>query len=133
MTMNAIAIQTGPLMALRWTGRLLAALLFLLWGSFFVEHLVEWFVRPWPQTPPPVVWFAQGLLFLMLAGLVLLWRWELAGGVLVVAASFAFFVDKGGNFPLFFGATSLPALILIWCGWRSRAARSRGVGGDVSA
>ena len=132
--MNAMAIRPGPLTLLRWTGRLLAALLFLFWGSFFVEHLVEWFVRPWPQTPPPIVWFAQGLHLLMLAGLVLLWRWELVGGVLVVAASFAFFVDKaGGNFPLFFGATSLPALISIWCGWCSRAARSRGVGGDPSA
>lgn len=131
-----MAPPTRLLPVLRWTGRVLAGFLLLFWGVFFVEHLVEWFVKPLPQTPPAFVWLGQGLHFLMLVGLVLLWRWEMAGGLLVIVSAFVFFVDKAGsNFPLFFGVTSLPGLIAIGCAWLQRhpshaAHRDRRNGGE---
>jgi hypothetical protein len=122
--MQAVANSWKLIPALRWPGRILAAVLFLFWGTFFVEHTIEWFVRPYPQTPPAFVWLGQGLHLLMLVGLVALWRWELAGSLMVIAAAFAFFVDKAGaNFPLFFGVTVIPALLVLgawWLEWKRR-------------
>ncbi len=111
-------------LVLRWSARLVATLLFFLWGAFFVEHTIEWFVRPLPQTPPVFVWVAQGLHLLMLVGLIALWRWEVAGSLMVIAAAFAFFVDKAGaNFPLFFGVTVIPAVLLLVGHWLARRVR----------
>jgi hypothetical protein len=42
--MKPPVVESKTVVALRWSGRILAALLFLLWGSFFVEHTIEWFV-----------------------------------------------------------------------------------------
>jgi hypothetical protein len=123
--MHTIATLEKTAPALRWSGRILAALLFLFWGAFFVEHTIEWFVRPYPQTPPAFVWLGQGLHLLMLVGLVALWRWELAGSLLVIASAFAFFVDKAGaNFPLFFGVTALSGLLVLCAWWLERSPAS---------
>lgn len=123
--MYAMAIQPKVLPVVRWTARLLATLLFLFWGIFFVEHLIEWFVKPLPQTPPPAVWLGQGLHLLLLVGLVMLWRWEVAGGLLVIVSAFVFFVDKAGaSFPLFFGVTCVPAVLVMLCAWRQRVRAS---------
>lgn len=112
--MNAPNLETRTLPVLRWTARLLSAGLFLFWGGFFVEHLVEWFVKPFPATPPAAVWLAQGEHLLLLLGLLALWRWEVTGSLLVLAAALAFFADTAGTrFPLFFGVTALPAVLLL--------------------
>jgi hypothetical protein len=40
------------------------------------------------------------------------------GAVWVVVTAFAFFVDKtGSNFPVFFGLTIVPVLLLALCAW----------------
>ncbi len=123
--MNVPNLEPRSLVVLRWTARLLAAGLFLFWGGFFVAHLVEWFVKPFPATPPAFVWLGQVAHLLILLGLLALWRWEVAGSVLVVAAALVFFADKAGaNFPLFFGVTALPAVLLLVCARRRRGARS---------
>ena len=57
-------------MATRWAGRVLVAGVFLFWGGFFVEHLQEWFTRPFPGHPPLKVCAAMALHFLILAGLI---------------------------------------------------------------
>lgn len=109
---------------LRWAGRILALLLFLFWGSFFVEHTIEWFVRPLPRTPPLAVWWAHGLHLVLLLGLLALWRWERVASVVVIVAAFVFFVDKAGpRFPLFFGVTIVPALLVLAAAWRTPRSR----------
>jgi len=121
--MNTVTFDLKAVPALRWTGRILATLLFLFWGSFFVEHLIEWFVKPFPATPPTFVWLGQAGHLLMLLGLLALWRWEVAGSLLVILTSLAFFAcAAGANFPLCFGVTALPAAPLLLCAWRRRAA-----------
>lgn len=101
----------------RWVARAGAVLLVLLWGAFFVEHLQEWFIQPWPNTPPPRVWYGQALHGLMLVGLLVALRWERIGAPLAILAALAFFIDKGPNGLLFFLITALPAAVLLGCRW----------------
>jgi hypothetical protein len=114
---NAVITSPRTVTIVRWIARLSAAVLFLFWGGFFVEHLTEWFIAPLPRTPPPAVWLAQLLHFLILAGLVIGWRWELAGGLLVIAASVLFFIDKA---PLFIPLTIVPGILFLFCWYASR-------------
>jgi hypothetical protein len=101
--------------------RALVLAVFLLWGAFFVEHTREWFVAPFPQLPPPKVWMGQALHLLLLAGLLVSLRWPRLGGVWVAVAALAFFFDKAGaQFPVFFGITVLPVLLLLLCRRRSQ-------------
>lgn len=101
----------------RWTARILSVAVILFWGGFFIEHAKEWFIDPLPQVPPPKVWFAQLLHFLILAGLVIGWKWERAGGILVVVASVLFFADKA---PLFILPTIVPGILYLFCWWQER-------------
>jgi hypothetical protein len=114
-------------LGVRWLARLLAVGLVLFWGTFFVAHL-SWFFTG-EGLPPPEVFALQGLHLLLLVGLLAGWRWELAGGLLVLLASLTFFwFAAGSNFVLFAGVTSLPGL--LWVGLseverRRRAAVTR--------
>lgn len=109
---------------LRWLARALAVGVFLLWGAFFVEHTQEWFIAPFPHLPPLKVCLGQALHLLMLGGLLVSLRWPRLGAVWVAVSAFAFFVDKtGSRFPVFFGMTIGPVLLLLLCDWLDRRAR----------
>lgn len=97
---------------------------FLLWGAFFVEHLQEWFIAPLPNLPPLRVWLGQGLHLFMLIGLLASLRWPRVGAVWVAVSAFAFLHDKAGaRFPVFFGMTMGPVLLLLFCRWLARRVR----------
>jgi len=116
----------------RWAARLLGACLFVFWGAFFVEHLA-WFAD-WRNLPPAWVIGQQGLHFLMLLGLVVGWRWERLGGVLVLAGAVPFFAATAGrNFLLFTLVTAIPAVVWLYCGWRTRRAVAPAVGESGTA
>ena len=71
--------------AARWGARLLGGLILLFWGSFMVAHL--WGEEGGPSRP--LTWgdyLMLGSLVTALAGLLLAWRWELAGACLTLAA-----------------------------------------------
>jgi hypothetical protein len=114
---------------LRWLARALVIAVFLLWGAFFVEHTQEWFIAPFPNHPPLKVCLGQGLHLLMLLGLLAGLRWPRLSAAWVAVTAFAFFVDKtGSSFPVFFGMTVLPVLLLAFCDWFDRrATRSNNV------
>jgi hypothetical protein len=104
---------------LRWVARVLCLCLLLFWGAFFVEHL-QWFAHP-GQWPPAKVILLQLVHLVMLVGFVLAWKWELVGSVIVVASSVAFFSQTAGeNFLLFSSITSMPAVLWLYCHWRTR-------------
>lgn len=104
---------------LRWLARALVLGLFLFWGSFFVAHTQEWFIAPLPKLPPLKVWGGHALHLLMLVGLLWSLRWPRVGGLVVVVAAFIFFRQFAGpRFPLFFGLTILPVLLLALCARR---------------
>lgn len=98
-----------------WIGRIGTVMVFLFWGAFFVEHLAEWFVRPFPRTPPAKIWLGQALHFFMLAALLMALRWPRVGCLLVVLSAGTFLVRAGASFPLFFALTILPVLLLLGC------------------
>jgi hypothetical protein len=99
----------------------LAVGLFLFWGAFFVEHVREWFIEPFPKHPPLKVCLIVAMHALLLVGLLLSLRWELVGSLIVLISGAAFFFAVAGkSAPLFFGVTALPALLSLGCWWRAR-------------
>jgi hypothetical protein len=105
---------------IRNCARLFAAALFTLLAAFFIEHLWQWFVTPFPDAPPFRVWSSQLLHLLILVGLIIAFRWELAGGILILAASFVFFIDKA---PPFIVIASLPGVLFLYCWYQSQPSR----------
>jgi len=105
-----------------WMARGLALFMFLIWGAFFVEHLKEWFITPYPRTPPASVWIGQLLHLAMLVGLVVVLRWPIPGFVLLATSALVFFgMHAGSRFPWLFGITILPALLVVLCWWQLRS------------
>lgn len=75
-----------PELIFRWIARLLATLMFIFLGVFFLEHLVEWFLHSGGQ-PPTFVYILQALHLGMLVGYIIAWKWELAGAIVIEASS----------------------------------------------
>jgi hypothetical protein len=74
---------------------MLALLLVLSWGAFFLEHLSEWFWNAHGALPPARVWVSQVLDLGMPVGLALmLWRDRL-GALVPAPATTAFFASIG--------------------------------------
>ncbi len=106
---------------LGWIARGLALCLLLLWGAFFVEHIQEWFIAPFPRHPPLKVCLLVGWHGLLLVGLLLALRWQLTGSLIVLVAGGLFFFSVAGKSALlFFGITALPALLSLYCWWHRR-------------
>ena len=98
---------------LSWSGRALAVGCFAVWGMFFVEHL-GWFMDPGRGLPPVRVWLLQLAHLVLLAGLLVLLRWEIAGSIVTIAAALVFFAEVAGpRFLLFFGVTIVPVILVL--------------------
>ena len=122
--MSAVTVTGRRVVSVaRWAARIWASALVLFWGAFFVEHLA-WFADP-QRLPPSWVFLVVGLHFLMLVGLVIGWKWELAGAAVSLASSVPFFaVTAGRNFPLFALVTAVPSVQWLYCAWQERRWRS---------
>ena len=79
----------------KWTGRLFASLLFLFWGAFFIEHLLEWFMHPDQGLPPAWVWLSQFLHLTMIIGLAMMVRWDRLGAIITIIGTVVFFSSIG--------------------------------------
>jgi len=112
-------------MVLRWFARVLAVVMFLFWGGFFVEHLWQWFIQPLPQTPPPKVWFGQFLHLLILAGLALGLKWERIGGLLLIGSVVLFSALILQAAPRFVLVTIVPGVLYLYCWYASRTLPKR--------
>jgi len=105
---------------IRWSARVLGLVVFLFWGAFFLEHL-EWF-RDSSQLPPARVFLNMFYHLAMLLGFLAALKWELAGGLVMIAASGLFFIGLGVPHCYLFWATyAIPALLFI-ADWRLRRA-----------
>ena len=97
----------------RWTAWIWALAAFLIWGAFFVDHLGSFGRGGFPS---PSALFLEGVHLLLLVGLLLGWKWELAGGGIVVAAAVVFFAfTAGSNFIPFSVLTAAPGLLWLGC------------------
>lgn len=118
---GAMKNEIGVVSVVRWLARGLAVCLFLFWGAFFVEHVQEWFIAPFPNHPPLKVCVSVAWHGLLLAGLLIGWRRELTGCLTVLIAGGVFFYGAAGRmFPVFYGVMALPALLWLWCWWQTR-------------
>lgn len=97
--------QSNVAIVFLWIARVLAGLLILFWGAFFVEHLVEWFFRDDGRLPHAKVWVGQALHLAMLLSLVLLVFRPAPGAVATVIATVAFFG--------WIGVYEIPSLALL--------------------
>lgn len=73
--------------AIRWTARVLSILLVLFFGFMIFSHFFGGL-----EAPPDVATLLP--MIVMLAGLVIGWRWELAGGAIVILG---FAISAGQN------------------------------------
>jgi hypothetical protein len=75
---------------LKWLARGAALCLGLLWGTFFIEHLKEWYLQA-PQAFPPVwVLVGMGLHLGFVVGLVAMLRWSRLGSIFTIVSTIAF-------------------------------------------
>lgn len=97
-----------------WIGRITAMLLFFLWGAFFIEHLTEWFSDA-GHLPPFSVFLIQFFHLMMLLGYIAVFKWRVAGSVIIIVSAFIFFASIGAKAMLsFFAISIIPAVIFLF-------------------
>ncbi|MBW7888101.1 MAG: hypothetical protein H3C35_07040 [Bacteroidetes bacterium] len=116
-------MHTHHLKYVRLTARVLSGMLFILWGSFFIDHL-SWFMES-SGAPPTHVWLMQGVHLLLLLGYLILFKWEYIGSFLLVLCSVVFFgIAAGVNAIPFVIVSTLPVLLLFYC-WLKEGGKFR--------
>lgn len=105
----------------RWVARTLSALILLLWGYFIFGHFFGDAARASrPLTPNDSAQF--WVMLLWLAGLAVAWRWEFVGAaVALIAALIGALLNP--NAATLAVIPVVPALLFLFCWWRSRASR----------
>jgi hypothetical protein len=109
----------------RWLGRTLALLLLLFWGTFFLEHLSEWFRNPVGAPPPTWVWISQMLHLGMLVGLALSLRWDRLGAIVTALGTTAFFASIGMHSFPFIALLNLLPIACFTASWSLHPPRDR--------
>jgi hypothetical protein len=106
----------------RWTARILSALVILFWGFFITAGVVA-SIQGHPNGSLHSMHDRLGfaLMLAWLLGLALAWKWELAGATLTLAAILipAFFI----NWRVLEGLGVLPpitAILFVFCWWLGR-------------
>ena len=101
-------------LSVRWSARLLGLAMFLFVGAFVVG-----------EGPPP--FSAVSVLFLgSWIGLIVLWRWNLVGGLMVVLGMAAFLLATTTIPNFWFSVWTVPGLLSIAAWWlESRPAPTR--------
>lgn len=103
----------------RWIGRALSAILFLLMGAFFLDHVGLLLVLE--EGDLSYLLRIQILHLALLVGYILIWRWERLGSiVIVVSALLFFFFTVGTTFWLFVFISVSPVFFFGYSWIRAR-------------
>lgn len=94
-------------LATRWTGRVLGLAAFCFVGWFLIAHVIAG-EGPNPFRMSAIELGLSVALFSAVAGMLIGWRWEVIGGLLVVAGMFLFYVIER------FARGSWPTGWLMW-------------------
>lgn len=98
------------LTVLKWSRRVIAGAIFLLWGAFFIEHVREWYLQPAPAQPPLWVGLCMVCHLAVLIGLLMILRWDRLGSFVTLLATVGFLaaiaIGKGS-------VSNLPAIVLV--------------------
>jgi hypothetical protein len=109
---------------LRWIARILGMAAFLVWGSFFLAHLSEWFGSSAGEHPPAGVWIRMVLHACMVLSFLVMLRWELAGGIISLVCTAAFFLSIQVYVPMIL--TLIPGICAIIAGIKNQKSCSKG-------
>jgi hypothetical protein len=111
------------ILTIKWIARILGSLLFLFWGSFFIAHIMPWFILPLfrhEKIPSFEIWIQEFFHLCMLLGFIIAFKYELIGGLIIIfGAAVYFFLARTNASICYFGITIIPALLYIFSWWKS--------------
>jgi hypothetical protein len=100
----------------RYIGRGLCILLFILWGSFFIEHLSFFFMKT-GEPPGASVWLLQLVHFSLLVSYLVCFKFERLGSVSLFVFALIFFLATAGDQALLFIVISVSPILFFGYGW----------------
>ncbi len=111
--------RPSKLNILKWAARISSILLFLIWSGFFMEHL-SWFRNP-GDLPPATVFFGMFAHMSFLLGLLIAFRHEITGSILIIAGAIILFSRVGSPvaFLVMTGTALIPAALYIFHWWHT--------------
>lgn len=97
---------------LRWSTIMTSIILFFFWGSFFVDHLNEWYIQPsgYPPMYVTMSMLAHGLL--LISYIIILWKPKI-GAILIAFAAILYFMPLLGFSGIIFTLVALTPSILF--------------------
>lgn len=113
-------LLTNQIAIARKTGKIFSLLLFVLWGTFFIEHL-SWFYVEVNNRPTVQIWFAQVFHLFLLTGYLISLKWEKIGSGFIIVNSVLFFGFAAGvNSIPFVIVSSFPVMMFAFCWMKER-------------
>ena len=113
-------IESRKAVILRKIAYFASGLLFVLWGMFFIEHLVM-FQSLQTNPPPLAVWIVQILHGLLLAGYMLVFKWPRLACVVITITAIPFFALTADQNALFYTLFSLiPVYLMGYLWWKEK-------------
>ncbi len=116
--METRATSRTSVLALRWIVRIVGSLFAAFWFYFLIGEYLEGRTRP--QNPPIAIGAVVELTIvsLSLVGLLVAWKWELAGGAVALAAFVLANVINPGFLVLW--PVAIAAVLFLTCWWFGR-------------
>jgi hypothetical protein len=113
-------MKTKNILLIRGIARIIGIGLCIFWGIGFVENLLRWFIKPFPQMPPLRIWLTIMPFAAMLMGFLIALKKEGLGGLIIVISALFFFLRIGpiGKVTLIYAlVTILPGIMFLFY-WR---------------
>lgn len=116
-------MNKSAVIVVRWVARVISVPVLLYCGFFLVANLIG--INEPPSLPHNMRDFI-GLtaLIVSLAGLVVAWKWEVAGAAVTLVAVLIGIVINPIGLLSWLAAIPVDALLFLLCGWMSRTGRS---------
>jgi hypothetical protein len=103
----------------RWVARGLSLLVMLLWGFFIIAHLFG-SEEAGNQPLSPNDYIQLVLMGTWLLGLLLAWKWELAGGIIILSAYVVFGFINVAAFTMPFPFLAIIGMLFLLSWWINR-------------
>lgn len=119
---ETVSESTGSVTTIRWVARILGALFIAVFLILVVGDFIEKGTMPVQSDRMP----SMAFLLLAFIGLIIAWKWEGAGGSLALGSMIVYTIlglkteVKPAAILLLTGIFSLPALLFLFCWWKTR-------------
>ncbi len=119
---NSSSGSRSAVKVVRWVARVLGALLVLLFLFFFMAEEV---FSPRSEPFSTLINVQLVLVVIQIIGLVVAWKWELAGGLMTLAAAVPLGIINLRTLTTLWGLVPFVAILFLLCWWFSRAPGQR--------